>query len=126
VRTTAQFRGRIQVTGVVKNVGDKPFLNKGRPGCAGIYLYAVPMGGQPQLVQKIDMVDLAPGATQTITHQRDWDASSPNEGEFPPSFRLAISYDPDIRMDSNPDNDDCNMNNNRIEKSGTEINALFR
>ena len=61
-----------------------------------------------------------------MTFTRAWNSSSPAEGEFPPTYTLSIAYDPDIRMDSNPDNDDVNERNNRTEKSGTPINDLFR
>ena len=120
LRRRGQHRGRVRISGVVKNVGSKPFLNKGRPGAAGIQLY---QGNR--LVRNVTMRDLAPGETQRIHYDRNWNSSSPSEGEFPPSFKLLITYDPDITMDSNEDNDDSNMNNNRIQKSGSEINDLF-
>lgn len=118
---TSPFNGRVQITGLVKNVGNKPFLNKGRPGAAAIHLYE----GNRLVVNK-PMNDLQPGATQSVTYTRNWQSSSPAEGEFPPTYKLWLMYDPDIAMDSNPDNDDVRSQNNRIEKSGMEINTLFR
>ncbi|MCC5999960.1 MAG: hypothetical protein JJU19_03745 [Pararhodobacter sp.] len=32
--------------------------------------------------------------------------------EFPATYRVHIAFDPDIRIDGNPMNDDCNPNNN--------------
>ena len=61
-----------------------------------------------------------------LSWERDWNSSSPSEGEFPNSYRLLILYDPDIYMDANKDNDDCNQNNNKKERSGTEINDMLR
>lgn len=49
----------------------------------------------------------------------------PAEGEFPPNYRTIIVYDPDIRMDGNPNNDDYNVGNKDRSRSGTGINDLF-
>lgn len=57
--------------------------------------------------------------------EREWNASSPAEGEFPPTYKLAISYDPDIYIDGTKSNDDVNGRNNRKSRAGTGINALF-
>ena len=46
--------------------------------------------------------------------------------EFPYSYRVSIGYDPDIFIDSNPNNDDCNMGNNSAEFGGMAINDLLR
>ena len=61
-----------------------------------------------------------------LTYERDWNSSSPSEGEFPNSYRLLITYDPDIYQDANKANDDCNQGNNKKNRSGTEINDMFR
>lgn len=45
--------------------------------------------------------------------------------EFPPTYTLLISYDPDIYLDANKNNDDCNRNNNKKELTGAEINRLW-
>ena len=52
---------------------------------------------------------------------RNWRLST----EFPPSFTLRINYDPDIYIDGNPDNDDCNQSNNSKTLTGAEINAVL-
>lgn len=62
----------------------------------------------------------------TVMFERPWNISSPAEGEFPPSYMLEIGYDPDIRIDGNPNNDDCRLGNNRLERSGAEVRAPFR
>jgi hypothetical protein len=36
-----------------------------------------------------------------------------------------VSYDPDIRLDGNPKNDDCNTSNNVRDRAGSELSALF-
>ena len=125
-----QFRGRIRITGVVKNIGGKAFI--AGPDQAKAYLYQMPAGvpcanatGGTMIAQKA-IVNLAAGATSELSWERDWDSSSPSEGEFPSCYRLFITYDPDIYMDASKDNDDCNQNNNKIDRSGTEINDMLK
>lgn len=124
VSKTSQFSGKVRITGVVKNVGLEPYISG--PNQQAVYLYEVPMGGKSNLVATKKFQNLNPGQEVKVTYERNWNASSPAEGEFPPSYKVVIGYDPDIRLDSNPKNDDCNMNNNQMERSGTEINALFK
>ncbi len=124
VSKTSQFSGKVKITGVVKNIGLEPYISG--PNQQAVYLYEVPMGGKANLVATKKFQNLNPGQEVKVTYERNWNASSPAEGEFPPSYKVVIAYDPDITLDSNPKNDDCNMNNNQKERSGTEINALFR
>lgn len=130
VRRHTQFRGRIRVTAVIKNVGKKPFLSG--PNQAKAYLYQLPSGLPPNTPQQGTIVaqraitNLPAGASFQLTYEREWNSSSPNEGEFPNSYRCMILYDPDIRMDANKNNDDCNNKNNRKERSGTDINDMLK
>lgn len=124
VSRTSQFSGKVRITGVVKNIGMESYISG--PNQQEVFLYEGPMGGTSKLVARKKFQNLNPGQEVTVTYERQWDASSPSEGEFPPSYKVIIVYDPDIRLDGNPKNDDCNMNNNQKERSGTEINALFR
>lgn len=114
---TATFTGRVQITGVVKNVGSKEF--KGGGGMA--YLYE----GSTLRRTKV-FSNLLPGATISLSYTRTWYAASPSEGEFPPTYKLVILYDPDILKDGNKDNDDCTLNNNKLARSGSGINDLLR
>jgi hypothetical protein len=130
VRRYSQFRGRIRITGVVKNIGSKAFQSG--PGQAKAYLYQLPPGvpcpnatGGTVVAEK-GFTNLAPGAVITVSWERDWNSSSPSEGEFPNCYRLLISYDPDIYIDGNDNNDDCNQNNNKKDRSGTEINDMLK
>ncbi len=43
-------------------------------------------------------------------------------GEFTPSVTALLSYDPDIYIDGNPRNDDCNQGNNQRTLSAADIN----
>lgn len=119
VSRTTQFRGRVRVTATVKNVGRRDFIS--RVGQQTALLYS-----DSTLVARRDFVNLAVGQAFTFSYERQWDSSSPAEGEFPPNYRVVLTYDPDIYIDGNTQNDDCsNANNNRV-RSGAGINDLFR
>ena len=128
VRRDTQFRGRVRITGVVKNVGTAPFTCNAGSMQASAHLYEVPAGATSggTLRGHTDFAALPVAGSVVVSYERDWDSSSPSEGEFPPSYRLMVVYDPDITLDGNPANDDCKMNNNDKSRSGTEINALLR
>ncbi len=120
-----RFKGRVRVTGIVKNIGGKAFI--AGPNQAKAYLYEVPMGSSSgRMVAQREIRNLAPGATIQLTYERNWYSASPAEGEFPPTYRLQILLDPDIYMDASKDNDDCSQNNNKKERSGSDINNMFR
>ncbi len=124
VRRFTQFKGRIRIVGVVKNVGGKDFRSNSEQASA--HLYEGFPGGRFNLVAHRPFANLAKGAEIRVTYERDWNISSPAEGEFPPTYRLLIVYDPDITLDGNKDNDDCNSRNNKKERSGSEIRDLFK
>lgn len=130
VRRDSQFKGRIRITGIVKNIGGKAFVSD--PKQAGIYLYELPAGVPPasattgKIVAQRQIASLPAGAMMSLTYERNWNSSSPAEGEFPNSYRLLITYDPDIYMDANKQNDDCKQGNNKKDRSGTEINDMLR
>jgi hypothetical protein len=118
VSCKSRYTARIRITGVITNRGG-PF--ESRSGQQSVVLYE----GQRQLVAKKPFQNLAPGASVNVVYERDWNSSSPSEGEFPPTYKLIISYDPDIRMDGNTKNDDTVSANNSTERSGREINDLI-
>ena len=111
--------GRIRITGVVKNVGNAVFESD--PRQATVALYETHPGAQGTIKAQQSIARLAPNATITLNFERDWSIAA----EFPPTFALLISYDPDIYLDANKKNDDCNRNNNKKELSGAEINRLW-
>lgn len=124
IEQTSEFAGRVQITGTVENVGQGIF--RSTPEQQEVQLYEVIPGASPNLVASQPIPNLSPGETTEVTYLRDWNSSSPSEGEFPPSYRLVIVYDPDIQQDNNPQNDDPNSRNNQQQRSGADINALFR
>jgi hypothetical protein len=122
--TTSRFQGRVRITGKVKNLGAQAF--ESRPGQQSIQLVETPLGGRPRIVATLPFVNLAPNQEISVSFDRSWDASSPAEGEFPPNYKIVLSYDPDIYIDGNTKNDDCVSTNNTRERSSADINAMFR
>lgn len=120
----SQFRGRVRMTGVVRNVGLVAY-NSGL-GQQVAYLYEQQLGvSTPRLVAEQPFQNLAPGQEVRVSFERDWNGSSPAEGEFSPLYKLLIGYDPDIYKDGNTKNDDCNRINNQLERSGSDINSTY-
>lgn len=68
---------------------------------------------------------LRPGASASMTpfYIRNWNA---NPGEFSANFSAHISYDPDIRRDGNPKNDDCRNSNNSKTLTVDQVRNLVR
>ena len=50
---------------------------------------------------------------------------SANPGEFAANFSAFITYDPDIRRDGNPKNDDCRNSNNRKVLTVNELRRIL-
>ena len=124
VSRTSQFKGRVKITGIVKNIGDQPYIDT-RGGAGVIQLFRNKQFTTANLVAKAPLKDLKPGESQSVSFIRNWNSSSPNEGEFPPTYYLNIGYDVDITMDGCETNDDKRLNNNRKHRSGMDINKLF-
>ncbi len=120
-----QFSGTATITGTVTNIGTANY--ESGEGQQALYLYEKNLGASAPgtLVNQMNFVNLDAGASIEVTYTRDWNSSSPAEGEFAPDYILRLSYDPDIFIDGNTNNDDSNLNNNSIEESGIAINNLF-
>lgn len=117
-------RGTAKIVAVVKNVGTDVYNT--RAGQQNVQIFEMPLGGVAGPAKKVcDFGTLYVGAEYRCEYDRPWDSSSPAEGEFPPNFKAMIVYDPDIRLDGNPKNDDINMKNNQVQAPGTRINDLF-
>ncbi len=114
---TGAFDGDVRITGTIRNDGTQ---YNSSPTQQSIHLY---QGNT--LVATKPFHNLNPGQQVEIQFDRHWNASSPSEGEFPPNYKLMISYDIDINLDGNPANDDCVGANNQRERSGMGINDLF-
>ena len=114
VSTTSSTAGTVQILGVVENKGGGTFDSG--PGQQSVQLYE-----GDTLVAQQSFEDLAPGAQAAVSYTRSWSTAT----EFPPNYRVLIAYDPDIYIDGNPNNDDCNTVDNTMTRSGSEINSVF-
>jgi|GEM_PF-2583437 len=121
VNCTDKYHGSVRIEGVVKNTGGLNYTSGA--GQQAVLLYE-DNGGRPVLVATKVFQNLTPGQEVKVAYTRNWYKASPAEGEFPPKYILIISYDPDIYIDANDNNDDAVTTNNRMEKSGREINAM--
>lgn len=114
------------ITGTVTNIRDDFRSGENQQS---VLLYerslGTPSGNPGNLVAQQNFANLDAGATITVSYTRRWNASSPAEGEFPPDYILVLTYDPDLFIDGNDENDDTNTDNNRVERNGQGINMLF-
>jgi hypothetical protein len=115
---TSTYRGQVRITGVLRNVGRNAYASGANQ--QSLLLYQ-----DSRIVAQTRFANVARGGSVSVTFVRNWDASSPAEGEFPPTYRIVLSQDPDIFIDGNTSNDDCSSRNNTLSKSGTGINELF-
>jgi len=104
---------RVRIKGVVKNRGASYRSN---PGQQVAKLYE-----NDRVVAEKAFSNLNSKQEVYVKYDRRWSAST----EFPPTYKLVIEYDPDIRMDANPMNDDCRMGNNQKSLRGSVISNLI-
>jgi hypothetical protein len=114
VSRETEFRGRVEIWGIVKNVGGTTFEPR---FSQEVHLYEINPGGRPRLVHRIWLEEILPGNWAPVVYARNWNMSSPAEGEFPPTYRLVIPYV--------SENGDCETANNQLERSGADIRAMF-
>ncbi|MCA9588553.1 MAG: hypothetical protein KC657_24720 [Myxococcales bacterium] len=120
VARTSRFAGTVRITGRVKNVGNAAYVS--RPGQQIVQMWEETPGARPRLVAQQAFTNLAVGQEMFVSFARPWSSSD----EFQPQYKVVITYDPDIFLDGNTKNDDCNMNNNARVRAPASINALFR
>ncbi|MAQ75146.1 MAG: hypothetical protein CL613_02290 [Aquimarina sp.] len=125
IEKETDFAGTATITGIVTNIGSENFVSATNQ--QRILLYERPFGSSSagSLIGEVNFTSLNAGEQLTVSYTRNWNSSSPDEGEFPPNYVLQITYDPDIAIDGNENNDDKNSANNSLTESGTAINDLF-
>lgn len=106
--------GTIRFTGIVRNLGLQDFQS-------GVGQQSVQLYANSTLLAQVEFTNLASLAEVTLTHEIAWSSST----EFPPTYQLLIAYDPDIYIDNNPNNDDCNTTDNSAQLTGEQINTTF-
>jgi len=112
-----KFHALVKIEGVVKNTGTLNYTSGANQQVALLYENKA---GHSTLVATRVFQNLTPGQEVRVNFTRQWYKGE----EFPPTYTLIVSYDPDIYLDGNDNNDDSNNANNRLEKSGSEISAL--
>lgn len=106
--------GRIRITGTVINVGLQTFdSSEGQQ--------AVELVESNTVVATTTFVDLETAEEVTVTYETAWNSAS----EFLPDYTVRLSYDPDIFIDGNEENDDCRTANNSRTLTAAEINEVF-
>jgi hypothetical protein len=123
VKVRSQFSAVVKIEGVVRNVGKLTYTSGANQQSVRLYEQNGGIGTR-RLVASRPFQNLAPNATVKVSFTRNWNKSSPAEGEFPPTYVLVIGFEPDITIDGNNSNDDSNSENNSLTKSGREINTM--
>lgn len=74
-----------------------------------------------QVIEQRPFTNLGSGESISVSRYIQWHTTN----EFPPTYKIAIVYAPDISVDGNMANDDCRLTNNTRQRSGQDINNLF-
>ena len=90
--------GEIEIAYAVANVGGVPYVSGANQ--QGLMLYS-----NSRVVRNHAFRNLRPGESRRFT-------TIYRPFEFPAQYRALVSFDPDIFIDGNPANDDCNRSNN--------------
>jgi hypothetical protein len=117
--------GRVKVTGVIQNVGRRPYVQV--PG--SVQMLTLAESNDSSISPSLDsfrtirgsqrISNLAPGEKMEISYETNWITSN----EFPPVYEIKISFlETAGRRVVNPD---CNTANNRIQRASEPVNALF-
>lgn len=109
-----RFQGTIQLKAVLKNIGTANYVSRSNQQSVQIHQ------GR-RLLKNERFGNLRKGEVKIIAVQMPWNAA----GEFQQNLKASIVYDPDIRMDGNKQNDDCNMRDNTKTIAPARVNRLF-
>ncbi len=113
VSRTAQT-ARVRIIAMVKNVGNQNYVSGSNQQSLQLYIGST-------IVKNLPFQNLAKGASRTTTFYMNYHFSE----EFPTTIKSCVSYDPDIAMDGNTQNDECTYSNNSSSRSTTEIGGIL-
>lgn len=123
VKQTISGKGYLNLSAKVFNQGTKDFVSDPRQAVAQLYVKKLWMSGPASYVyvQKVPIARLNKGQEINLSGRFElpnfakWDCADVQPGYCCQEIQVIvmISWDPDIRMDSNPANDDCRAWNDR-------------
>ena len=121
VSQTSATTGQVRITGHIKNVGNANFSSS--LGQQVAYLSERPLGTTTETIMASANLPavINAGDEVTFSYVKNWDTTI----EFQNDVILRVSYDPDILVDGNANNDDTNSTNNVMTLAGNMINSLF-
>lgn len=105
---------RVRITAKVKNIGNQNYVSGSNQQSLQLYVGST-------IVKNLPFQNLAKGASRTTTFYMNYHFSE----EFPTTIKSYVSYDPDIAMDGNTQNDECNYSNNSSSRSTAEIGGIL-
>jgi hypothetical protein len=119
LRKDSPYKGRVKITGVIQNVGRRQYVEV--PGTAQLVSLSesndTSVSPSPSSFRTFRgeqrIPNLLPGEKMEISYETEWITSN----EFPPVYAVTI-----YAFEANYD---CNTSNNRIQRQGEPINALF-
>lgn len=118
VKRTSSTTGVVTITGVITNRGTRDYVSEIQQQSIQIF-----ENGVVKLTKPFQY--LSPNGQEFIVYQRNWDTSASAQGSNPPTYRVRIVYGADVLTDANPNNNDCDLTNNLMSRSGDLINNLF-
>ncbi len=117
--TDVRFRdGRVPVMTIevkVRNMGRADYVSR-----RGQQSVMVDNGNGRRLLARHRFTSLGAGRWFSFRFRHEFIG-----GEFVAPIRARLSYDPDIRIDGNPRNDDCNLRNNSLTLTPAEQRAAI-
>ena len=108
----------------IRNVGGSPYISN--PKQQEIMLIEKEFSKPDRVVLRQPFRNLSPGQDITVTYRSQ--ITRYNEVyPYPVErvYELSIVYDPDIRIDGNPQNDDCRSSNNKVSLP-VDSRVIFR
>jgi hypothetical protein len=113
ISRTTPHRGRVRITGIVRNVGSKTFIsNAALPNRS--YVALQEWTSRKRLVGQQYFQDLRPGQDVKVVFEKDWDTRS---SALPSKYVLMIAANADYGCQPHPFDS--------LQRSSTDINALF-
>lgn len=120
ISASTDNKAKLKIEGIIKNVGRLNYSSAAGQQVA--LLYEEVPGTAPRLMATKNFQNLAVNASTSFYITKSWDKTA--NAEFPPNYFLIVTFDPDLYIDGNNNNDDAVSTNNKITKTGAEINAM--